>query len=118
MFAVDCSYSIFFYIDRKTTSFNYLKLNIVDNFSMNLNPLVAFLKKSPKEFTKADIINYVVANEIKMIDFRYVAGDGRLKTLNFILTDLHYLEQILSTGERVDGSSLFPNFLHAGSSDL
>ena len=85
---------------------------------MNLNPLVAFLKKLPKEFTKADIINYVVANEIKMIDFRYVAGDGRLKTLNFILTDLHYLEQILSTGERVDGSSLFPNFLHAGSSDL
>ena len=90
----------------------------MDNFSMNLNPLVAFLKKSPKEFTKADIIHYVEANDIKMIDFRYVAGDGRLKMLNFVITNRQYLEQILSSGERVDGSSLFPNFIHAGSSDL
>lgn len=90
----------------------------MDNFSMNLNPLVAFLKKSPKEFTKADIIHYMEANDIKMIDFRYVAGDGRLKMLNFVITNRQYLEQILSSGERVDGSSLFPNFIHAGSSDL
>lgn len=89
-----------------------------ENIAMSLNPLVSFLKKPAKEFTKADMIKYVEENEIKMINFRYLAGDGRLKTLNFTVTNRDYLEQILSTGERVDGSNIFPNFIHAGSSDL
>lgn len=89
-----------------------------ETIAMNLNPIVAFLKKNPKEFTKADIIKFIEENEIKMINFRYVAGDGRLKVLNFTITNRDYLEQILSTGERVDGSNIFPDFIHAGSSDL
>ena len=52
-----------------------------------------------------------------MLNFRYLAEDGKLKTLNFIITDLDHLDQILSTGERVDGSSLF-SFMDASSSDL
>ena len=63
-------------------------------------------------------MEYAAAHDIRMVDFRYVGGDGKLKTLNFIIPNMEYLEQILSTGERVDGSSLFPNFMHAGSSDL
>lgn len=47
----------------------------------------------------------------------YPAGDGRLKTLNFVINSMAYLEQILTCGERVDGSSLFP-FIEASSSDL
>ena len=86
--------------------------------SMNLNPLVTFLKKMPREFTKADIIKFIEENEIKMINFRYVASDGRLKALNFTITNKSYLEQILSSGERVDGSNIFPDFIHAGASDL
>lgn len=82
-----------------------------------VNPLKQFLQKEPKDFTKADIIRYIEENEIKMLNFRYVAGDGRLKTLGFVLTDHEYLEQILTYGERVDGSSLF-SFVKAGSSDL
>jgi glutamine synthetase len=52
-----------------------------------------------------------------MLNFRYVGGDGRLKALNFVVSDIDYLEQVLSHGERVDGSSLF-SFVEAGSSDL
>ena len=89
-----------------------------DLIAMNLNPLVTFLKKMPKEFTKADIIKFIEDNEIKMINFRYVAGDGRLKTLNFTVTNKNYLEQILSSGERVDGSNIFPDFIHVDASDL
>ncbi|MFO8066288.1 MAG: glutamine synthetase family protein [Bacteroidales bacterium] len=88
-----------------------------DKFSLNPNPLVRHLKKQPDEFTKADIIKFVEDNEIQMINFRYVGGDGRLKTLNFVIQDKDHLDNILSSGERVDGSSLF-NFLEAGSSDL
>ncbi len=81
------------------------------------NPLVKHLKKSPKEFTKKDIIQFIEDNGIKMLNFRYVGGDGRLKSLNFVISDTDYLEQVLSYGERVDGSSLF-SFVEAGSSDL
>ena len=84
---------------------------------LNPNPLERFLQKPSKEFTKKDIIDYIISNEIEMLNFRYVAGDGRLKTLNFIINSLEHLEQILTIGERVDGSSLF-SFIGAGSSDL
>lgn len=83
----------------------------------NINPLVRSIGKMPAEFTKEDIINYVIDHEIRIVNFRYVAADGRLKTLNFPVTDKAYLESILSYGERVDGSSLFP-YIEASSSDL
>lgn len=85
--------------------------------SMNANNLVAYLEKPASEFTKADIIRYVKEKEIEMINFMYPAGDGRLKTLNFVINNEAYLDAILTCGERVDGSSLFP-FIEAGSSDL
>jgi glutamine synthetase len=88
-----------------------------NSFALNPNPLVRYLQKPASHFTKADIINYIENNGVRMINFRYVGGDGRLKALNFVIQGRDHLESILSTGERVDGSSLF-NFLEAGSSDL
>ena len=84
---------------------------------LNPNKVIAFLGKPAKEFTKADIVRYITENEIRMVNFMYPAGDGRLKTLNFVINNAAYLDAILSCGERVDGSSLFP-FIEAGSSDL
>ena len=86
-------------------------------FSLNANKVIAFLQKSPDTFTKSDIIRFIKENGIKMVDFMYPAGDGRIKTLNFVINDEHYLDTILTYGERVDGSSLFP-FIEAGRSDL
>lgn len=85
--------------------------------ALNKNALVKWLNKPAKQFTKSDIINYIIENGVEMVNFMYPAADGRLKTLNFVITDLKYLETILTLGERVDGSSLFP-FISAGSSDL
>ena len=85
--------------------------------SLSKNAIVRWLDKAPSDFTKEDIIRYIVENDIQMVNFMYPAGDGRLKTLNFVINNLDYLETILSLGERVDGSSLFP-FISAGSSDL
>lgn len=84
---------------------------------LNPNKLVAYLGKPAKEFTKADIIRYIKENGIRMVNFMYPAGDGRLKTLNFVINNEAYLDAILTCGERVDGSSLF-SFIEAGSSDL
>ncbi len=84
---------------------------------MNPNKLVKHLKKPASEFTSYDIIKYIDDNNIEMLNFRYVGEDGKLKTLNFVITGKNYLESILSTGERVDGSSLF-SYIHAETSDL
>ncbi len=84
---------------------------------MNPNDLVQFLKKSPEYFTKDDIIRFCEENAIEMVNFHYAAADGKLKTLNFVISSKEYLDTILSDGERVDGSNIFP-FIEAGSSDL
>ena len=85
--------------------------------ALNPNPLVRFLKKPTSEFTKADLTQYIIDNNIEMINFRYTAEDGHLKVLTFVITGKEHLDSILTTGERVDGSSLF-SFIEAGSSDL
>lgn len=85
---------------------------------MNANRLVVYFQKPASELTKADIIAFVRDKGVEMIDFMYPAEDGRVKTLNFMINNLAYLETILTYGERVDGSSLFPSFVEAESSDL
>lgn len=81
------------------------------------NTMQALIGKPAAEFTLADITAFVKDNGIGMVNFMYPAADGRLKTLNFVITNEEYLHSILTSGERVDGSSLFP-FIEAGSSDL
>lgn len=86
-------------------------------YALNPNQLVKYLKKPAADFTRADLIRYIEENEIEMLNFRYLAEDGRLKALTFVITCREHLESLLTTGERVDGSSLF-SFIGACSSDL
>jgi len=84
---------------------------------MNPNPLVQYLNKPPQDFTRDDLILYIEDHNIEMLNFRYAGEDGRLKTLAFVINSREHLEDLLTMGERVDGSSLF-SFIEAGSSDL
>jgi glutamine synthetase len=84
---------------------------------LNPNPLVQYLKKPQSEFQREDVIRYIVDHQVEMINFRHVAEDGKLKTLNFVINSREHLETLFSIGERVDGSSLFSH-IEAGSSDL
>ena len=86
--------------------------------NLNPNPLINFLNKPSEEFSKSDLIRFIEAKGIGMLNFRYAGADGRLKTLNFMIKSRKHLDSILSAGERVDGSSLFPHYVEAGSSDL
>ncbi len=88
------------------------------NLQLNPNEVISYLKKAPSAFTAQDMLDFIVAKEIRMIDFMYPAEDGRVKTLNFTVNSLEYAETVLVEGERVDGSSLFPSFIEAGNSDL
>ena len=89
-----------------------------DTLALNPNPLIRFLEKPSQDFTKNDLIRFIESNGIEMINFRYAGADGRLKTLNFIINSMRHLDSLLSAGERVDGSSLFPHYVESGSSDL
>ncbi|MFC1925238.1 glutamine synthetase beta-grasp domain-containing protein [Chloroflexota bacterium] len=84
---------------------------------MNPNQVVRYLGKSPEEFTNKDLIKFIEGNNIEAINFRYIGGDGRLKTLNFVITSRSQLDRLLLAGERVDGSSLF-SYIDEASSDL
>lgn len=83
----------------------------------NDNEVVGFLDKPATEITKEDLIRYVKENGIQFVQFRHVGGDGRLKTLGFVVTSEAELDRLLSEGERVDGSSLLP-YVDPSSSDL
>jgi len=84
---------------------------------MYSNKLEKFLGKPCIDFTKSDIVRYFLENDFKYLNFRYVGGDNRLKKLSFVINNKDRLEALLSTGERVDGSSLF-SYVQACSSDL
>ena len=88
-----------------------------DTVALNPNQLVRALDKPADDFTKSDIIAYIEANNIQMLNLRYLGGDGRLKMLNFVIQSRAQLDRVLTMGERVDGSSLF-SFVEATSSDL
>ncbi|PID68247.1 MAG: glutamine synthetase [Flavobacteriia bacterium] len=87
------------------------------SYQFSPNALEKYLEKPAAQFNLQDIVSFVEAHNIEMINLRYVAGDGRLKTLNFNINSRAHLEEILMYGERVDGSSLFSH-IEAGSSDM
>jgi len=100
---------------------NFVRLNnsAMNNEDILLSPneLVQYLKKPANEFTRDDIIRFIEAKGISMLNFRYVAEDGKLKTLNYVPFSRVHLFSILTAGERVDGSNLF-SFVGSDSSDL
>ncbi len=61
-----------------------------------------------KEVQKKDILNYIEKNEIEILNLCYIGGDSRLKSLSFSTLNAHHLNAVLSSGERIDGSSIFP----------
>ena len=76
-----------------------------------------YLDKPQRDITREDLVRYVKRNEIQFVQFRHVGGDGRLKTLSFVVESERQLERLLAEGERVDGSSLLP-YVDTASSDL
>lgn len=81
------------------------------------NHIIATLQKPAAQITRRDLIDYIADNAIRMVNFMYPAADGRLKTLNFVVDSIDHLTDILTFGERVDGSSLFTH-IDPANSDL
>ncbi len=84
----------------------------------DIRPLVRRLGKPPAEWQRADLVQLCIEDGIRVINFRYPSFDGKLRELRLPVNDRAYLEKILATGERVDGSSLYPALFGTGKSDL
>lgn len=83
----------------------------------NYGTVAVLLGKAAEALSVEDIVGLVRERNVEMVNFMYPAADGRLKTLNFAIHSEDYLLSVLTEGERVDGSSLFP-FIEAGNSDI
>ena len=56
---------------------------------------------------------------IRVLSLMHVGGDGWLKTLDFVPRDSAHLADVLTGGERADGSSLFGDLgIPVGASDI
>lgn len=77
------------------------------NDALEPHPLVRLLGKPAADFTASDLARAVEQLELRQVNLRYVGGDGRLKTLAFAINSRDHLLEVLTRGERVDGSSVF-----------
>ncbi len=66
--------------------------------------------KAPEDWTVDDLVGVVGKLGVRLVSLMHVGGDGWLKTLDFVPRDLQHLREVLSFGERADGSSLFGAF--------
>ena len=82
------------------------------------HPLKTLLDKEPDQFTRADLLGLVPKLGIERFTFHYTGLDGQLKELRLPIATLRHAERVLATGERLDGSSLFPGLLESSLSDL
>ena len=82
------------------------------------NPLTLLLEKERHEFTRADMLRVLKEKDIERLTFHYTSLDGKLRELKLPVSDHAQAERILASGERVDGSSLFPGLVDTASSDL
>ena len=90
---------------------------MTDSFAL-ANPLALLLDKDRRDFTRADMLKVVRERGIERLTFHYTSLDGKLRELKLPVPDSSQAERILASGERVDGSSLFPGLVDPASSDL
>jgi glutamine synthetase len=83
-----------------------------------VNPISLMVDKRPEDFTVEDLIKVIEEKQLERITFHYTALDGKLKELKLPISHRYQAEQILTDGERVDGSSLFKGLVDESLSDL
>ncbi|MFH0882547.1 MAG: hypothetical protein V2A56_06150 [bacterium] len=81
--------------------------------------LERILGTSRASWTADDLIDFVKDHHIRIVSLMHMGGDGWLKTLDFVPRDFMHLRDIITGGERADGSSLFGLLgIPAGKSDI
>jgi glutamine synthetase len=75
--------------------------------------------KPASEWAVDDLVGFVRDQDIRLLSLMHIGGDGWLKTLDFVPRDSAHLADVLTGGERADGSSLFGDLgIPVGASDI
>jgi len=75
--------------------------------------------KPASDWAVDDVVGFVRDQDIRVVSLMHVGGDGWLKTLDFVPRDSVHLADVLTGGERADGSSLFGDLgIPVGASDI
>jgi glutamine synthetase len=75
--------------------------------------------KPAGEWVVDDLVGFVRDQGIRVLSLMHVGGDGWLKALDFVPRDSSHLADVLTGGERADGSSLFGDLgIPVGASDI
>jgi len=75
--------------------------------------------KPASDWTFKDIVAFVRDQDVRVLSLMHVGGDGWMKTLDFVPRDSAHLTDVLTGGERADGSSLFGDLgIPIGASDI
>jgi glutamine synthetase len=69
--------------------------------------LVRLIGKPASCWTVDDLVRIFGDLRIRLVSLMHIAGDGWLKTLDFVPRDIDHLREVLAYGERADGSNLF-----------
>jgi glutamine synthetase len=85
-------------------------VSLDDNHPLPAGRLARLIGKAPDDWSVDDLVRVVGSLGIRLVNLMHVGGDGWLKTLDFVPRDLTHLRDVLSFGERADGSSLFGAF--------
>lgn len=81
--------------------------------------LLRHIGKPADDWTVDDLSSFVRERGIRLVSLMHVGGDGWLKTLDFVPRDAAHLADVLTGGERADGSSLFGDLgIPVGASDI
>ncbi len=90
---------------------------IPDRRAVPIGHLERALGKPRATWTADDLVRFVQERGIRLVTLMHVGGDGWIKTLDFVPESPTHLADILSGGERADGSSLMSG-LTRGASDI
>ncbi len=81
--------------------------------------LVRLIGKERTDWSVDDLVDLVQSAGIRLVSLMHIGGEGWPKTLDFVPRDLRHLREVLTAGERADGSSLFGDLgIAAGASDI
>ena len=74
--------------------------------------------KQPKDLQRSDILEFIQKNNIDTIFFQYIDLENDIREILIPINSIEYAHRILSSGERIDGSSVFKKIIPTGGSDL
>jgi len=81
--------------------------------------LAAEIGKPRSSWTVDDLVSLFHEGRVRGLSLMHVGGDGLPKRLDFVPRDFRQVQDVVSAGERADGSSLFPGSgIPSGASDV